>query len=149
MIADLIENKILLNMKAKDSQGAIEELTELIDDKVPSVNKKALVNDLMEREKLGSTGIGKGIAIPHVRTDAVERVVVAFGRSEKGVDFNALDDKPVHLFFLIASPENSENEYLNTLARVSCFLKKDQFREELLEAESNEAIIALFRDKEA
>lgn len=149
MIADLIENKILLNMKAKDSQGAIEELTELIDDKVPSVNKKALVNDLMEREKLGSTGIGKGIAIPHVRTDAVERVVVAFGRSEKGVDFNALDDKPVHLFFLIASPENSENEYLNTLARVSRLLKKDQFREELLEAESNEAIIALFRDKEA
>lgn len=149
MIADLIENKILLNMKAKDSQGAIEELTELIDDKVPSVNKKALVNDLMEREKLGSTGIGKGIAIPHVRTDAVERVVVAFGRSEKGVDFNALDDKPVHLFFLIASPENSENEYLNTLARVSRFLKKDQFREELIEAESNEAIIALFRDKEA
>lgn len=148
MIADLIENKILLNMKAEDNQSAIEELTDLIDDKVSSINNKVLVDDLMEREKLGSTGIGKGIALPHVRTEAVEGVVVAFGRSEKGVDFNALDDKPVHLFFLIASPENSENEYLNTLARVSRLLKKDQFREELLEAESNEAIIALFREKE-
>lgn len=147
MIADLIENKVLLNMKAKDILSAIEELTDLIA-KVSNIDKKRLVNDLMEREKLGSTGIGNGIAIPHVRTDALVELLIAFGRSKKGIDFNALDDKPVHLFFLIAAPENNQNEYLNTLARVSRLLKDDEFREQLLKAKSTEEIITLFREKE-
>jgi len=147
MIADLVKNKILLDMKAKDILSAIEELTDLIA-KVSNIDKRRLVNDLMEREKLGSTGIGKGIAIPHVRTDALEEVVVAFGRSKKGIDFNALDDKPVHLFFLIAAPEDYQNEYLNTLARISRLLKEEQFREQLLKAKSIEEIIVLFREKE-
>lgn len=148
MIADLIENKILLDIKAKDYLDAIEELTDLIA-KESNINKKKLIDDLMEREKLGSTGIGNGIAIPHTnKTDALEGVVVAFGRSKKGIDFNTLDDKPAHLFFLIAAPRNHLDEYYNVLARVSRLLKDEQFRKELREAKSIEEIIALFREKE-
>jgi len=147
MIADLIENKILFNMKAKDNVSAIEELAELIA-KASNIDKKKLVDDLMEREKLGSTGIGNGIAIPHVKTNAIKEIVVAFGRSKKGIDFNALDNKPVHLFFLIATPEDYQDEYLNTLARVSRLLKNEQLKEMLLKAKSVEEIITLFREKE-
>jgi len=146
MIVDLIEGNILLNMKAKDTVSAIKELAELIN--MSNIDKNKLVDDLIEREKLGSTGIGRGIAIPHVRTDALNRLVIAFGRTKKGIDFNALDNKPVHLFFLIASPEDVQDEYLNTLARISRLLKDEKLREQLIKAKTEDEIIALFREKE-
>ncbi len=105
---------------------------------------------LLEREHLGSTGIGGGIAIPHGKLETVKSIAVGFGRSIKGIEFNSLDNRPVHLFFLLLTPEHSTGGHLKVLAQISKLLKMDQFKERLLAAGSQEQIhqIILENDEE-
>jgi PTS system nitrogen regulatory IIA component len=88
----------------------------------------------LERERLGSTGIGGGIAIPHGKLGALKSLLMAFGRSRKGVEFDAMDGKPTHLFFLLLAPEDSTGAHLKMLARISRSLKNSVFRERLMTA---------------
>jgi len=94
----------------------------------------------MEREQLGSTGIGGGIAIPHGKLASVKSIRIGFGLSKKGVQYDSLDNKPVHLFFLLLTPENSAGEHLKVLAQISKLLKMDQFKKKLLAADCTDAI---------
>ena len=114
-------------------------LGELIDVMIKNglkINSDKAIDVLLQREKLGSTGIGEGVAIPHGKVSDLQELVVAFGRSKKGIDFDAIDGKPVHLFFLLLAPESSTGQHLKALARISKMLKTPNFRKTLLEAET-------------
>ncbi|HQC23908.1 MAG TPA: PTS sugar transporter subunit IIA, partial [Syntrophales bacterium] len=103
---------------------------------------------LLEREKLGSTGIGDGIAIPHGKLKGLERLVISFGRSRQGVDFDAIDGKPVHIFFLLMAPESSTGQHLKALAKISRMLKDPGFRSDLMAAENAEEIYRKIAEKD-
>ncbi|MBW2599777.1 MAG: PTS sugar transporter subunit IIA, partial [Deltaproteobacteria bacterium] len=113
-----------------------------------SIDRSAMIEVLLEREKLGSTGIGDGIAIPHGKLAGLEKLVVSFGRSVTGVDFDSMDGRPVHIFFLLLAPENSAGLHLKALARISRMLKDISFRESLIKAETSEDIYNLIVEKD-
>jgi PTS system nitrogen regulatory IIA component len=104
------------------------------------------LEDVFERERLGTTGIGDGIAIPHARTDAVDQLVIALGRSARGVEFESLDGKKVKLLFLMGTPKGSVSHYLKILAQLTRLLKEGTFRDKLLEARDKEIVVSLFRE---
>jgi PTS system nitrogen regulatory IIA component len=99
---------------------------------------------LIERERLGSTGIGDGIAIPHGKSPDLDHLLISFGRSRQGVDFDSLDGKPAHLFFLVLAPENSAGVHLKALARISRLLKSHNIRSELMNAADAAEIFEIF-----
>jgi len=129
----LEEINIIPDLKAKDKNGVLEELAEAIVRHDPSVDKRSLVRVLLERERLGSTGIGDGVAIPHGKFNGVSHPVISFGRSRKGLDFESVDGQPAFLFFLLVAPENSANIHLKALAKIAKILKNSSFRKVLME----------------
>ncbi len=127
------ENNIIPELQAKDKKGVLEELAEVISKHEPSIDKRALVKVLVERERLGSTGIGDGVAIPHGKMNSVSRPIISFGRSKQGLDFDSMDGQPAHLFFLLIAPEDSSSVHLQVLAKIAKILKNRDFRKKLME----------------
>jgi PTS system nitrogen regulatory IIA component len=144
----LPKDAILADLKAQDKKGILEELVEPIS-RLKEVNREELVRVLMERERLGSTGIGSGIGIPHGKLKNLDGLVLGFGLSRKGVDFESMDNRPTHIFFLLVTPENSTGLHLKLLARISKILKHDPFRERLLKAADREEIYAIIKEEDA
>ena len=136
----LEENHIISDLKARDKKGVLEELAETIVSHEPSVDKRALVRVLLERERLGSTGIGEGVAIPHGKFNGISQPVISFGRSRKGVDFESMDGQPAFLFFLLVAPENSASIHLKALAKIAKILKNSSFRQVLMEVHTREEL---------
>ena len=133
-LSEILDSKnIIPDLKARDKKKALEELAETIVNSRPSLDKNALVKVLMERERLGSTGIGDGVAIPHGKFHGITEPVISFGRSIKGLDFESMDGQPVFLFFLLVAPENSASVHLKALARIAKLLKNSTFRKTLME----------------
>lgn len=122
----LKESMIELNLEGSDKAGIIDELLGIISKTGKVKSKKALVGALMERENLGSTAIGNGVAVPHTKVDGIKDTVLAFGRSAAGVDFNSLDGEKTHLFFMLISPKEDIGAHLKILAKIS-HLIKDRF----------------------
>ena len=142
----LREGMICLNMKATGKEEAIKELGSCIRKAEEISNYEMFHNDVLEREKLTTTGIGEGVAIPHARTDAVTGFVIAFGKSEQGVNFNSLDGKKARLLFLMGTPKRAGlDDYLVLLAHLTRLLKEESFRESLLKAKSPTEIIDIFK----
>lgn len=135
----LNKNAIISDLAASDKKGVLDELSVALST-VTSASAKDIATVLMEREQLGSTGIGGGIAIPHGKLDAIKSIRVGFGLSKKGVKYDSLDNKPVHLFFLLLTPENSAGGHLKVLAQISKLLKLEQFKKRLLNADTVDAI---------
>jgi PTS system nitrogen regulatory IIA component len=131
------------NMLAKTKAEALEELVNTLIKGWLKLDCAKVIEVLQQREKLGSTGIGDGLAIPHGKISSLAEIVVAFGRSKKGVDFDSLDGKPVHIFFLLLAPENSVGQHLKALARISKMLKTANFRQKLIETESKSDLYKL------
>ena len=131
------------NMLAKTKAEALEELVNTLIKGGLKLDCAKVIEVLQQREKLGSTGIGEGLAIPHGKISSLAEIVVAFGRSKKGVDFDSLDGKPVHIFFLLLAPENSVGQHLKALARISKMLKTANFRQKLIETESKSDLYKL------
>lgn len=129
----LKEEAIIPELSATDKRGVLENLTDPVA-KASGVSQEEIVRVLLERERLGSTGIGGGIAIPHGKLKSLESLLVGFGRSLKGVEFEAIDGKPAHLFFLLLAPENSTGAHLQMLARISRLLKDSTFKQRLMTA---------------
>ena len=144
----LKEERICLNLETTEKKAAIRELAGFLRAAKEITNFNSFLKDVFEREKVGTTGIGDGIAIPHARTDAVSEFVIAFGRSAKGVEFQSLDSKPVKLIFLMGAPKQNLNGYLRILARLTRLLKKVDFRKSLMEASSAREIIEIFEKTE-
>ena len=124
------------NLQAKTKTEVLAELSGMIVKGSPKLDQSQILDVLQKREKLGSTGIGDGIAIPHGKIGALEDLVVAFGRSRNGVAFDSIDGKPVHLFFLLLAPENCTGQHLKALAKISKMLKAGNFRKRLMDAKS-------------
>lgn len=148
-ISELLTDELInLNLSSKNKEGVFEELADMVHRAKKVSDRDAFLRSLMKRENLESTGIGKGLAIPHARTDTVDGVVMAFARSEHGVDFQSLDSKPAHLIFLIASPEREKSVYIKVLARTSRLLRNDKFRQQLMKASSPKEVIQLIEKNE-
>lgn len=139
----LQRGRIVPRLEARDKLGVLSELSEVLVSTGVVASARDAVHVLLEREKLGSTGIGEGIAIPHGKIRELKEVVAVFGRSPDGVDFDSMDGAPVQLFFLLMAPENSASTHLKALARISRLLKDRGFREELLQADSQEALFQI------
>ena len=131
---------ILPELISKDKDGAIRELAEAVTRSEPSIPVDTLSEVLAEREKLGSTGIGSGVAIPHGKLPNLDRIVAAFGRSRPGIDFDSQDGEPAHLFFVLVAPENTAGLHLKALAKLSRLLKDPHFRQKLLDVDGAQAI---------
>jgi len=144
----LEEGAIISELNATDKKAVLEELTGTLTE-ASGVNQEEMVRVLLERERLGSTGIGGGIAIPHGKLGALRSLLMAFGRSRKGVEFDAMDGKPTHLFFLLLAPEDSTGAHLKMLARISRSLKNSVFRERLMTAaDGRELYMVIQREDE-
>ena len=142
------EELVNLSLESETKERVIEEMANAILKKREILDRKKFLQAIMDRENLESTGIGRGIAIPHARTDAIDEMVVVFGRSRVGVDFSSLDGKPAQLFFLIVAPEKEKSAYINVLARLSRLLRKEDFRRNLEQAPTPEKVIELIEKNE-
>lgn len=144
----LQEENIVPTLKAKDKRGVLEELATVICDHEPAVEKGALVKVLVDRERLGSTGIGDGVAIPHGKLNSITQPIISFGRSEGGLDFDSMDGQPAYLFFLLIAPENSSGIHLQVLAKIAKILKNSSFRNKLIEAKGRQALYRTIIDSD-
>lgn len=136
------------NLSSTNRDEVLKELSSLIVSADDEIELDNLVTALKTREDMGSTGIGGGIAIPHGKFKDLKEVRIAFGRSMKGIDFNAVDGKPVDLFFLLLAPDNAVAEHLKTLARISRLLKEEKFCNKLREAKTKQEIIDLIAEED-
>ena len=138
----LAKESILENLTGTDKKGILEELVAPVS-KISGVSADLLVKVLMDREQLGSTGIGGGVGIPHGKLKDLDSLVLGFGLSRNGVDFESMDGKPTHIFFLLLTPENSTGLHLKLLARISRLLKNESFRVKLLNAVDRDEIYSV------
>ncbi len=135
------------DLKAETKVELLKELVQVLVKSNQIKNADKALGALLAREKMGSTGVGDGVAIPHAKFNEAN-LVAAFGRSQKGVDFESLDNKPAHLFFLFLAPENSAALHLKILARISRLLKKPDFRQSLMQVKDREDIYRVIAKEE-
>ena len=148
-ITEMLKREFVLEqLKAGNKRDALAELAGVFAQGRIKVDSEAVLHVLLERERLGSTGIGDGIAIPHGKLTGLEEMVVSFGRSREGIAFEAMDGKPVHLFFLLMAPENSAGQHLKALAKISRMLKDVNFRKNLLEAKMHDDLFRIIVEKD-
>ncbi|HPA14688.1 MAG TPA: PTS sugar transporter subunit IIA [Desulfobacterales bacterium] len=143
----LHKDTILVNLKSYDKKGVLGELAAPVA-QATGLDPENLVGVLMERERLGSTGIGGGIGIPHGKLKILDSLTLAFGLSRKGVDFESMDGRPTHIFFLLVTPENSTGVHLKLLARISRLLKNDHFKSKLLNAEDSDEVLRIIKEED-
>jgi len=136
------------DLRAETKEGILREMSEVVAASVPSMSAQDLTSILMDRESLGSTGIGDGVAIPHGKVPGLTRLVAVFGRSREGVQFHSLDGKPAHLFFLVVAPEQSAGMHLKALARISRLLKDARFRRSLLDARDADDLRRILKEED-
>ena len=139
---------VIASLSGQTAQAVLAELCRPLIATARADGQK-LLETLLEREKLGSTGIGEGVAIPHGKVAGLPGLLASFGRSERGVDFRAIDGKPTHLFFSLFAPENSAGAHLKALARISRIFKNPAFRDAILKAPGAEEIFRLIEAEDA
>jgi PTS system nitrogen regulatory IIA component len=131
---------VLDDLKASDKPEVLRELVTPVSLAFPDVNPEKALRVLMDRENLGTTGIGDAVAIPHGKMDSLKEIVIVAGRSRGGVDFEALDHKPCRIFFLVLAPEHVAGMHLRILAQISRLLSDEGFRESFLDAPDRESL---------
>ncbi len=148
-ISDLLQDDLVIEeIRATDKVGVIREFARMLKTAGKIKDEDALVRVLLERESLGSTGIGDGVAIPHGKLGVIDGMVVAFGRSRQGVDFHSLDGKPVNLFFLLVTPDDKPGDHLKALARISRILKNPVLRENLIRSSDRRELKRLISEED-
>jgi PTS system nitrogen regulatory IIA component len=149
-ISELIgEDLIIDDLKGRTKLEVLQEFSALLSDNGKIEDKEGLTRVLAAREALGSTGIGDSVAIPHGKLRGINGLVMAFGRSIKGVEYDSLDGEPAHLFFLVVAPEDAPGEHLKALARISRLMKKKELRESLLRARDRKGIKRIISSEES
>ena len=139
---------IKLELDSKRKKGAIVEMIELVSQSGALHNTQKIIKEIIQREKEGTTGIGGGIAIPHVMSKTISQTVMAFGRKKEGLEFDAIDAQPVQLIFLLIGPTGKESRHLRVLCKLSRLLHNPQLKEALLNIDSKEAAVKLFQEQE-
>ena len=144
----IVEEAIITELKATDKEAVIREMVSSLKD-VQKINTKDfenIIKSLMKREELGSTGIGKGVAVPHTKHDTIKKIMGTVARATNGVDFNALDGEPVHLFFLLLSPNDSAGSHLAALERISTVIRDNDFRRFMRETEGKAGMLEILKE---
>ena len=139
----------IVDLKGETKEEIIAELVDSLANNDAITDRDKVLQAVLEREKIMSTGIGDGIAIPHGKSDSVERLIAALGTQRRGVDFEALDGEPAYVFFLLVSPANVSGPHIKALARISRLLKNDEFKKKLIAAESSTAVIGIIETEES
>jgi len=146
-ITDILDKRMIIpQLLSRSKEGVLRELVHILAEVEKEIDEGRILEILLERESLGSTGIGDGVAIPHGKYKDVRRLLASFGRSAAGMDFQSMDGKPTHLFFLLVAPENSAGVHLKALAQISRLMKDVQFRKHLMDAQTADEIYALFQE---
>ncbi len=149
-ITDILNEKVIVTKLPGTSKTEI--LNKMIDlaatnDRV--LDKEKMRSAILEREKIMSTGVGSGFAIPHGKTDAVQDIVAAFAITEQPIDYQSLDDQPVRIVFLLVGKDNSVGPHIKLLSRISRLMNKEEFRKKLIDAESSSEVLQIFRQEES
>ncbi len=139
---------IKLGLEAKRKKDTIREMVDLLFQAGKMKDSQRVQEEIIQREKMGTTGIGGGIAMPHIMTDQIHQTIMAFGRKKEGVKFDSLDEQPASLIFLLVGPKQDARLHLKVLCGLSRFLHNPQFKKALLEAQENREIIRIFQDQE-
>lgn len=146
-ITDLISSEtIVANLHATSKKQVLQELSRRAAE-VTGEHERAIFDVLMERERLGTTGVGSGIAIPHGKLQSLERLYGLFARLEQPVDFQAIDERPVDLIFLLLAPESAGADHLKALARISRVLRDGKVCDKLRGTDTAEALYAILTEK--
>jgi nitrogen PTS system EIIA component len=145
----LSKDSIIANLTGTNKEEVLREITDFLQNQSLIKDKETLFNTLMEREKLGSTGIGENVAIPHGKSDELSQIVIVFGRSIEGLDFESLDQKPVHFVCMVIAPQNSTGQHLKALARISRLFKNQNLREGILKLQDANQIYALLLEEDS
>ena len=144
----IVEDAIITEIKATGKEAVIREMLNSLKEaqKIDNKDVEGIIKSLMKREELGSTGIGKGVAVPHTKHDSIKKIMGVIARSTQGVDFNALDGEPVHLFFLLLSPNDSAGSHLAALERISTVIRDNDFRRFMREANGKVGMIEILKE---
>jgi PTS system nitrogen regulatory IIA component len=145
----LVRDAVILNLDVRSKREALVEMSAALAKVEPQIEADRLLEVLLERETLQSTGIGEGVAIPHGKMAGLDRLVASFARSPGGIDFESIDGRPTQHFFLLVVPEHSGGQYLKALARISRFFRDAAFRQQLVEAESLEDVVRAIEEEDA
>jgi nitrogen PTS system EIIA component len=152
-IVDFVGPELIVpQLQAHEKSAVIRELADHLAAHVTGsqkIDREVLAKVLLERERLASTAIGEGVAIPHGKLDAVGKLVAVVGRAPEGVDFDSMDGRPTHLFFVLVAPENSTGVHLKALARISRLFKDPEFRTRLMQAKDGQEIFRVIADEDA
>ncbi|ABK17750.1 PTS sugar transporter subunit IIA [Syntrophobacter fumaroxidans] len=144
----LTQESIIPELKGRTKRQVLEELIDAMLQHKPQMDRERLMGVLLDRERLGSTGIGDGIAIPHGKIKDLDQLILSFGRSTQGVDFESMDGKPVHLFFLLVAPESCAGIHLRALAKIARLLKNNSVRKQLGNVTGKDEIFAVIRQED-
>lgn len=144
----LNEESVIPALQGTDKRTILKELSSVLVKPCQAASVEELLQVLLDREKLGSTGIGEGIAIPHGRLKKLKNFFISFGRSPQGVDFDSIDQKPSQLFFLVMAPENSAVDNLKLLSRIVTLLKEPSFKKRLMEAHSQKELFQIISEED-
>jgi PTS system nitrogen regulatory IIA component len=139
---------IIPALESREKNAVLEEMAGWLAAKHQRLEKNQVLDVLLEREKISTTAIGEGVAIPHGKLAGVERVLGVFARSPEGVDFASLDGGPTHLFFVLIAPENAAADHLKALARISRLLKDEVFRRRLMTGRSSQELYAIIAEED-
>ncbi len=149
----LTTSLITLRLEVKEKEDVLEELVDLLikGGAIKKEDKAKVLKCIVEREALMSTGIGNGVALPHGKCDAVDKIVACFGRSVGPINYQALDKQPVNIFFMLVAPKNDQSatEHIKALARISRLLKHKQNRQSLVNAQTPDEVIKIIANADA
>jgi fructose-specific phosphotransferase system IIA component len=149
-ISDILDEKLVVtNLPGNEKEEIIDGLIRIVSQSSKVLDKDKVRTAIFEREKIMSTGVGNGFAIPHGKTDAVSDIVAAFGVTAHPIQYQSLDEKPVRLVFLLVGKDNLVGPHIKLLSRISRLMNKEEFRNKLLEAKSPREIILTFKQEEA
>ena len=149
-ITDILSEKVIVtNLPGTSKNDILNAMIELAAKSDRVVDKERMRSAILEREKIMSTGVGSGFAIPHGKTDAVQDIVAAFAITEQPIDYQSLDDQPVRIVFLLVGKDNSVGPHIKLLSRISRLMNKEDFRKKLLEAKSPTEILQIFKQEES
>ncbi|WP_291327407.1 PTS sugar transporter subunit IIA [Desulfovibrio sp. UCD-KL4C] len=140
---NLDKDLVLFELESSDKEGVLREMVAALNTKDVKLDAEAALKVLITREKLGTTGIGDGIAIPHGKLECLENIFVVVGRSGRGIDFEALDGKPCHIFFMVLAPDQGAGTHLKVLAQISKQLKDETYRDAFKNAQNQQELLNL------
>lgn len=150
IISDILKRDfIIADLKAEDKKGTLTEVSLFLEQKGAIQEQDKLLEALLKREQLGSTGIGDHVAIPHAKSEGIEQIITVFGRSRQGIEFESLDRKPVHFVFLLLAPSGSTGLHLKALAKIARLFKSTSLRENILIARDADQIYSLILEEDS